>query len=163
MMQLAKSVGGVVVGLLFFLAVLLIPVVFIYGGVRVGAAIFPWLVGINTLAVAATIVLFLPNAVFSSTPKFAGGGLVLVSYVFGATVWVWGLLLTYTVWGGVGLFIGLFMAGAGVVPLAVLAMLFRTEWAIVGQLILLVAMAFGARISGYHLLAKAAGNALVAR
>jgi len=45
------------------------------------------------------------------------------SYVFGATLWVWSLLVAYSLWVGVGLAIDLFMAGVGVVPLAMLATL----------------------------------------
>src|SRR5438046_9731864 len=58
--------------------------------------------------------------------------MMIVSYVFGATLWVWSLLLTYTLWGGFWLFIGLFMAGVGVVPLAMIATFFKGMWAELG-------------------------------
>ncbi len=112
------SIGTGALGIAILLALALISVLLVQGGVWLSALLFPWLAAINALALLVTLFVLLPNAVFSSTPKFAGSGMMIVSYVFGATLWVWSLLLTYTLWGGFWLFIGLFMAGVGVVPLA---------------------------------------------
>ena len=159
MKELMKIFGGGAVALLSILAVVLIPVLLIQGGVRLAALLYPWLIAVNGLALAVTVFLFLPNAVFSSTPKFAGSGMMIASYVFGAPLWVWSLLLTYALWGGLGLFIGLFMAGVGVVPLAMLATLINAMWSELGQLASLLILAFGVRVWGYGLLQKALRNA----
>ena len=55
-------------------------------------------------------------------------------------------------WGWVGIFVGLFMAGVGV-PVAALASLLHAEWFI--QLALLLLLTFGLRVWGLHLLAMA--------
>lgn len=159
MKEMAKMAGGGAIALLGILAVVLIPILLIRGGIWLAAVLYPWLLALNGLAFAATVCLFLPNAIFSSTPKFAGGGMMVVSYVFGATLWVWSLLLTYALWGGVGLFIGLFMAGVGIVPLAMLATLVNTMWSELGQLVLLLILTLGVRLWGYGLLARALRNA----
>jgi len=95
-------VGTAALGIAIMLALILIPVLLLQGGLWLSALLFPWLVTLNALAVFVTVFVLLPNAVFSSTPKFAGSGMMIVSYVFGATLWVWSLLLTYTLWGGFG-------------------------------------------------------------
>src|SRR3989442_11348576 len=107
------SIGTGALGIAILLALALIPVLLLQGGVWLSALLFPWLAAINALTLLVTLFVLLPNAVFSSTPRFAGSGMMIVSYVFGATLWVWSLLLTYTLWGGFWLFIGLFMAGGG--------------------------------------------------
>src|SRR2546422_8079749 len=121
------SIGTGALGIAILLALALIPVLLLQGGVWLSALLFPWLAAINALTLLVTLFVLLPNAVFSSTPRFAGSGMMIVSYVFGATLWVWSLLLTYTLWGGFWLFIGLFMAGVGVVPLPVIAPVFIEE------------------------------------
>lgn len=160
MKEKLQSFGFGVLGLAILVGLLLLYLLLIEGAAWLSAAMYPWLVGLNGLAVAATIFLFLPNAIFSSTPRFAGGGLMISSYIFGATLWVWSFLLTYLAWGGLGLAIGLFLAGVGVVPLAMIAMLFKAEWLILGQLALLLILTFGARVWGYRLLEKAQRSAL---
>src|SRR5207245_7161273 len=119
------SIGTGALGIAILLALALIPVLLLQGGVWLSALLFPWLAAINALTLLVTLFVLLPNAVFSSTPRFAGSGMMIVSYVFGATLWVWSLLLTYTLWGGFWLFIGLFMSGLGVLPLPMFALFFH--------------------------------------
>jgi len=83
------SIGTRALGIAILLALALIPVLLLQGGVWLSALLFPWLAAINALALVVTLFALLPNAVFSSTPKFAGSGMMIVSYVFGATLWVW--------------------------------------------------------------------------
>lgn len=152
------SVGTAALGIAIMLALILIPVLLLQGGLWLSALLFPWLVTLNALAVFVTVFVLLPNAVFSSTPKFAGSGMMIVSYVFGATLWVWSLLLTYTLWGGFWLFLGLFMAGVGVVPLAMIATFFKGMWAELGELVLLIVLTLGVRVWGFKLVERALRN-----
>jgi len=57
--------------------------------------------------------------------------------------------------GGVAMVIGLFIAGIGVVPMAMLATALKTQWSITGQLILLTVFTYGSRLYGFHLAEKA--------
>ena len=70
------------------------------------------------------------------------------------TLWVWGLILTYDLWGGAAVLVGLFLLGVGVVPMAMLATLFGAMWPTLGRLLLLAALTFGTRQFGAYLLAK---------
>jgi len=57
-------------------------------------------------------------------------------------------------WGLFGLFVGLFIMGIGVVPIAMIASLFKGEWSILWDLFFLIAFALGFRILGYYLMDK---------
>ena len=99
---------------------------------------------------AIDIVVFLPMGIFKRTKGATALGLSISSYVFGLTLWFFGLLLTYIIWGMVGILIGLFFAGIGVVPLSILATALEGEWSILGQLVFLLFLTFGSRALGSY-------------
>ena len=74
---------------------------------------------------------------------------------FSSTLWFWAPLVTYVIWGAMAVFIGLFMAGVGVVPIAIVATAVKGEWAMTGQIILLLILTFGSRMLGYHFAQRA--------
>ena len=151
-----KGAGLVVLAIGFFLGMALIGALFIYGGVWVGTKVYPWLVAVNAVTVALVVLIFLPLAIFRRTQGFSGLAILISSYVFGLTLWVWGLLLTFSIWGFIAVFIGLAVMGIGVVPIAMLATLFNGMWSTLAELLVLTAITFGARIGGGLLVAKAA-------
>jgi len=161
MKGIAQNIGGAIIGLFALVAIVVIPVAVIGGAVWLSAQLYPWLLALNGLTFVLTVCVLLPNAIFSSTPRFAGNGMVVPYYVFGVTLWVWSLLLTYALWGFLGLLVGLVMAGVGVVPLAMLATLFNGMWSHLGQLVLLLVIALAVRMWGFALLEKAARNSYV--
>jgi hypothetical protein len=77
--------------------------------------------------------------------------LFVASYVFGATLWMEGLLLTLATWRLPAVFIGLFLAGVGIVPIAMLATLFNGMWVYLLELVLSTIMPFGSRIGALSL------------
>lgn len=148
------GVGGCLVGIIFFVGAILITIIIIEGGAWLGEKIFPWLVRIAGLTIAITIFALLPLAIFKKTRGFSGTAIVWASYVIGLTLWFWGFLLTYMLWGVGALIIGLFFFGVGVVFIAVLATLFNGMWSVLGQLILLLVITFGLRFLGFYLIGK---------
>jgi len=132
----------------------LIAFLFIEGGAWLSAKVYPWVSRVFAWTLLIALVVLLPLALFRKTRAFAGSGIYTASFVFGITLWVWGFLLTYTLWGHTAVFIGLFMAGVGVVPIAMLATLFKGWWSMCGELILLTVITFGARAFGIYLVAK---------
>ena len=62
-----------------------------------------------------------------------------------------GLLLTLSLWGLGAVFIGLFMAGIGVVPIAMLATLLKGMWAPLVQPALLTIMTFASGVGALSL------------
>jgi hypothetical protein len=145
--------------LLFLIGVLLLVGLvfglFIRGGAWLAGVTYPWLRGVSELTLAVSIVIFLPMSLFARARVIAGNGIIIASYIFGLTLWVWGFLLTYTLWGTIALIIGLIFLGIGVVPIAMLATLFNGMWATLGELIGLTILTFGARAYGFRLLERA--------
>jgi membrane protein YdbS with pleckstrin-like domain len=89
------------------------------------------------------------------TRPWAGLGFFISSYIFGLTGWFMGLLLTWAIWGGVVVIIGLLFMGIGVVPLGMLATLFNGMWLELGLLTFVLILTFGLRTLGMTLAEKA--------
>jgi hypothetical protein len=150
-----KHIGSVLLGIGIFIGIILLAVFFIKGGLWLSEILYPWLSLISAIAFFVCVLILLPLALFRKTRRFSGLGLFIASYIFGASLWVWAFLLTYVLWGAAALFIGLFLAGVGVVPIAMLATLFHGEWSVLGQLALLLIFTFGSRMLALHLSEKA--------
>ena len=149
-----KSIGYFVVGIGILVGLILIAAMFVKGGVWLSERVYPWLAIICSITFFFTVLVLLPLAIFRRTRAFAGGGIYIASYVFGLTLWVWSLLLAYTLWGIIAVVTGLFFMGVGVVPVAILACMFNGLWSIVGQLLLVAAVTFGARFLGIYVMMK---------
>jgi hypothetical protein len=150
MREFLKSIGGFIIGIAVFLGIIFLAVFFIKGGVWLGTKVLPWLSTIMWFVLALDILIILPLGIFKKTKGFSAIGLIVSSYVYGFTLWFWAFLLTYEIWGAVAVFIGLFIAGVGVVPIAILATAIKGEWAITGQILLLLVFTFGSRMLGLY-------------
>jgi hypothetical protein len=146
-----SSIGTYALGVVIILALLALPALFIFGGIWVGEKILPWLMLLCILALAFNIFILVPLALIPPTRPWAGLGFFISSYLFGLTGWFMGLLLTWTLWGGCAVVVGLFIMGIGVVPIAMLATLFEGMWLELGLLILAVILTYGLRVLGVAL------------
>jgi hypothetical protein len=155
MVDFLKSIGGFIIGIGIFLGIIFLAMFFIKGGVWLGAIVLPWLSIIMWLVFILNVIIFLPLGIFKKTRSVSAFGFVISSYVYGLTLWFWALLLTYLIWGTTAVFIGLFIAGIGVVPIAILATALNGEWAITGQIILLLVLTFGSRMLGFYFAERA--------
>ena len=104
----------------------------------------------NVVFFVTGILIFLPLGIFKKTRSVSAFGLVISSYVYGLTLWFWALLLTYFIWGTRAVFIGLFIAGISVVPITIVATALNGQWAITGQIILLLFLTVSSRMLGYY-------------
>lgn len=150
-----KSAGAIMGGIALLIGLLLLPVLIIYGSAVVGAKIYPWLTTVSSFALLVVLLVLLPLAFFRKTRLVSSSGMILASYVFGLTLWVYGLLLTLNLWGFLAVLIGLFMFGVGVVPIAMLATLFKGMWETFGELVLTTVLTFGTRFAGVWIASKA--------
>ncbi len=151
MWEKLKKLGWGILGIAILVIIALLIGLFIYGGAWLSAKIYPILLVIFGITFGITLLILTPISIFKKTRGFAGNGIVISSFIFGLTLWIWSFLLTYTLWGGLGIFIGLFFFGVGVVPIAMLATLFKGMWPIFGQLIFLTILTFGSRFFGIFL------------
>jgi len=120
----------------------------INGSVWVGSQLYPLFLVISIITFGLVIFISLPLSIPKATRRFSSKTLVVSSYVFGITLWVKGLLLTYFLWGSLAVLIGLFAGGVGVIPMAMLATGFDGQWEHFIELVLLIIMTFATRIGG---------------
>ena len=133
---------------------ILIAMMFLRGGVWLGDKALPYFDWASRITLGVVGVILLPMATFHQTQRQAAKGLLFASSIFGITLWVWGLVLTYNLWGGGMVLLGIFLFGVGVVPMGMLATLFASMLPTLGQLILLAVLTYGTRRFSKVLLLK---------
>ena len=148
---LINSLSGCLLGIIFLVGIGLIALLFIQGGVWLSEKALPYFLGLARITFAVVVAILLPMTAFHRTQRFAASGLINAAALFGITLWVWGLVLTYNLWGGGAVLVGIFLLGVGVVPLAMLATLMAQMWQPFGQLILLALLTYGTRRLGKKL------------
>lgn len=152
--ETAKNVGYVILGLAFLGLLLLLAMGFIYGAVWVSAKLYPIAAGLSVIGLVILVLTLLPSTIFRGSRRFCGNGIVLVSYIWGISLWMYSILVLYQLLGPLGMFLGFAFLGFGSVPLACVALLFHGEWGTIGELILSVLLIFLIRILGYWVISK---------
>lgn len=145
MLERVKSFGWSVLGVVFILALLALVGVLIGGASWISDHLLHWFVRASGVAFAIELFILLPLSAFRKTRSFAGLMIACASFLFGATVWMAGLVTTETLWGTWAVILGLCIAGIGVVPIALVASLFHADWRLFCMLLLFVVLTFGSR------------------
>ena len=153
-MDKAKNLGLVLLGLGVIAGVVLLFALFIEGAVWVTVKLTLIVEWANTIAFVAAVFLIVP-ALTRFGRGFAAVSYLLVSYVFGLTLWMYALIVAYALWGTVGIIIGLALMGVGVVPVAIVAALLHAEWYALGNLVFAIVLTFGTRALAAFLASKA--------
>ena len=149
-----KTVGSFVLGVVVFVALVFFAFVVINGTASIGEKVLPFLIRATTIVTGFCIVVLFPLAFFRATRTVSAFGLYLASYVFGLAVWMYGFLVTFYLWGAMGVFIGLGLGGVGVVPLGFIAAVTHGMWGTAGELFYGLALTFGARAFALYLARK---------
>jgi hypothetical protein len=113
-----------------------------------------WLQVVNEIAFAICFALLVPLAVFTKTRALSSLGFLIASYGFGASLWLFSLMTTYSLWGVVGAVAGVALLGFGVIPLAMIAALLDAKWAVLGQVYLGVILTCGSWVAAVCLRAE---------
>lgn len=150
-----KTLGSIALTVAVFAALLFASVALLKGTTVAAAWALPLLSSIVGFITVLGLPILLLLAGIPTTRFIAGGGFITASYFYGATLWIVAFFFTLETWGWLAVIIGIFMAGVGVVPIAILAGLFHREWSMIGQLLLGVLLTFGCRLFGHFLVAKA--------
>ncbi|MHB8303944.1 MAG: hypothetical protein ACYDC6_14105 [Acidobacteriaceae bacterium] len=140
-----KDAGWVVLGMVVLLAIVAVAGVFLGAAEALSEYVLPWCIRVAFWGLLALIVVLLPASLVRRWRSFTSPAMLVLSYLFGATVWMDGLVLTMTIWGGWAVVIGLFIMGIGIVPIAMLATLFHGMWFRFTELVFLLALTFGSR------------------
>ena len=156
-MEILESIGGVLLGIAFFVGSIIALILFFTVGATVGVTILPFVSWLTGILFAVNIIALL-IAISRKTRGVVGIIIFLSSYVYGLQTWIIGLLVTLTLWGWIAVIIGLFIGGIGVVPIGMAAAIFNGRWSIFFVLIINVILTYGTRIIG-GTLAESAGRA----
>jgi hypothetical protein len=149
--NILETIGGFLFGGAILAIGILVVFVFIYGSAWASAKLLPWFSIFTWIAIGLVVFVFLPLAIPKATRGFASAAILISSYVFGATLWMESFLLSMILWGFWAVLIGIFLAGVGVVPIAMLATLFNKMWIDLIELILLTIATYGCRFGALSL------------
>jgi signal transduction histidine kinase len=149
-----QTVGYGVLGLLAMVAVGFIIAAFVKGAEWLGEVALPFLPNIFWICVALVLFILLPLLIFKKTRIVGGGGLYIISYLFGLTLWIYSFIYAYALWGIAGVVVGFFIIGVGVVPVALLATMINGYWFVVLEIVVMGFCVFGTRALGTYILSK---------
>jgi hypothetical protein len=155
MKEFLKSIGGFVLGVVLLLAFLILVDLFLYGSAWLSEKVLPVLNLIVAVTFYFLLLVFLPLSIFRKCRAWCATPFVLWSYLCGLSLWMFSLLVTLNLWGFVAAIIGLLFMGVGILPVALLACIFKGEWSIFFLMILQLVLLIGCRFFGLYLAGKA--------
>ena len=133
-------VGGVGIGFVTLLMMLF------YGAAWASEQFLPYVILAAQWAIVICIVILAPLAVFRRARIVSAFGFFTSSYLFGTCLWMMGLLSAYFYWGPKSIIIGMCLFGVGVVPVAILASFFNSDWSAIAMMLTGVALTCGTRM-----------------
>jgi hypothetical protein len=136
----ANNTPAAIFGLLFLVAMIVVSTFIISGIEWVSLRLLPWFSWATWISSALVAFVFLPLAIPRGTRRFSSTGLLISSYLFGITLWMTGFLYTLSLCGVFAVYVGLFLGGIAVVPIAMAATLFYGMWVPLISLLLLTIM-----------------------
>jgi hypothetical protein len=145
-MEKLKAIGGFLLGLVFLIAVMSLIVAFFAGAAWISDHLLPWFANASLVAGIVLFLVLLPLSFVKRARPFSGSLILLISFIFGITLWMEGFLVTLSTWGTFAVIVGLLFLGIGVVPIAMLASLIHGSWTTLLELVILAVLTFGCRI-----------------
>jgi len=154
----ASGIKDVVLGLggcLVFIAIaiggLVLLIMFLRGTPWIAENFYPWTVLAAKIALYFVVPTCSVLAFFRKGRGLGGLGLCLSSYVIGFSLWVWSLIVAYSLAGVFWIIVGLLFAGLGVIPIAMVAAALKAQWSIAGQMLLGLVVVLALRAIGIFL------------
>ena len=151
MLENAKKFGTYLFGFAVLAALLSLPFIFIKGAMWASENLLPPLFSIGWFAIAIVLLVLLPLSLFRRLRGVTGMAIFLSSYLFGLICWLTGFVVTYSLWGAWAVVLGILFLGGGVVPIGMVASLFKGEWQMLVLLFILVILTFGTRVGGMYI------------
>ena len=127
-----------VIGILLFVLIIIGFALLISGGAKLFEILYPILENISAFVWGVVWLL----AFLSLIPRIrhiTGSGVIYGTYIAGAIFWLLCFYVTYSLWGFLGIFIGVLFFGLGVFFTAILALIFDGQfWGALGFTFILV-------------------------
>ena len=109
---------------------------------------YPWTVQAEKIALFFVVPTCSVLAFFRKGRSIGGLGLLLSSYIIGFSLWLWSLIVAYTLGGVFWMIVGLLFVGVGVIPIAIVAAALNAQWAVAGQMLISIIVVHTLRIVG---------------
>ena len=145
MLDSLKTAGGLIVGIALMVLLSGIGMAFMYGIVWIASWLYPLVQILASLGTTLLFLMLLPSAIFKGSRNFCGVGIIIVTYIWGLSLWLWIILFLYELWGIGGLF------AAAVFPFAIL---FSGEWGFIGLVLLSLFFIGAVRELGFWIISK---------
>lgn len=143
------TLGYYLFGLLGVISVFL---VFIRSATFLDDYIHPIITAISAFGLFIIIPISLILLIFKKTRVWGGFGFLIYSLILGFHLWFWCLILAKVFAGTLWLIIGLFFAGIGIIPIALIATAIASEWSLVIGIVLTAIVIFVCRTIGFAFL-----------
>jgi hypothetical protein len=122
-MHTLRTPGGILFTFAVFVLIFYVIAFLVKGPDFVEYGLMPGVLGASQIALLLSVVLFAPLAFYKPGRPVARWGFLAAALVFGVAAWILAFLVTYEVWGVVGLLIGIAFAGVGIVAVGIVAAL----------------------------------------
>ncbi len=152
MQKSLNSIGCFILSIAAIVCCVFLFGLFIRGGVWVADKVLPVLLVFSAGVFIFNVVVCIPLAFFRRTKEFSGKALFISSFFYGLLLWLGCLVITFKLWGWLGIIVGLILLGVGIVPIAIIATLVAGLWTILLHIIVLIIVIWLARTAGAALL-----------
>lgn len=140
-------------GIGFFILMIATFVLLIMGGAKLFEILNPVLEMIGGIT-WGIIFLLLILSIVPGFRNFTGNGVVLGTYLVGAIIWFSSFYITYSLWGFLGIFVGVIFLGLGIFFTAILALIFNGEFGAAIILTITLSILYFLRWLGLKILEK---------
>lgn len=148
------GIGGCLTYLIFAIGGLVLLIMLFKGTPWIAENIYPWVMLAAGVGAFIVVPVSLLLAIFRRTRGIGGAGLFFSSYLIGLSLWVWSLIIAYSLAGVFWMIFGLVFGGVGIVPIAFIAALLKAEWAVAVQILVVAIVVFALRGFGLFLAEK---------
>ena len=140
-------------GIGFFILIVTAFVLLIMGGAKLFEILNPVLELIGSIT-WGIIFLLLILSIVPSFRNFTGNGIVLGTYLVGVIIWFSSFYITYSLWGFLGIFVGVIFLGLGIFFTAILALIFNGEFGAAILLTITLVLIYFLRWAGLSIIEK---------
>jgi len=152
MKEKVKGFGSGILGILMFLGILVIPFIFIFGILKVSGFLYPIISVLAGASIGLFLLIILPLSLFKSLQGHLAGLSLILSYVVGASVFMFSFLMIFYYLGWIAIFF-MFMFQL-IAPIAVIGLFFKGQWAAGFSLLFGIIFTYSMRFYGIWLAAK---------
>lgn len=140
-------------GIGIFILVIIAFSLLVIGGAKLFELLYPVLENISSFTWGIVwLLLFL--SLIPRLRNFTGNGIVIGTYIGGAIFWLLCFYITYSLWGLLGIFVGVLFMGLGVFFTAVLALLFSGQFGAGFYFIFILVQIYLFRLLGAWIISK---------